>query len=632
MSNATQDTTANTTAKPVTAVFTALKALANYRLTLFLGATTLWGMMNTWPVLSGLCIAMLFDALAEQHARSAYIALLLYALVKTTRLGIFHRGLIVHTKLWGEIQLLLQRNMLDYLLNSHGSRFIKDSPGEAVSRFRDDTETVNQYLENWIDFFGDLAFVVLALAVMFVVAPWLTLYLLIPLLSILFISRAFMPKVRSFRRANRKATEAVTDFIAESFASIQAIKVAGKEGDIAQELRQRNAKRRRTALNDVLIVELMSSINYNMVHIVTAIMLYFAALNIQKGTFSLGDVALFITYLPRMTLTIAYFGRMMANHKRASVSLERIHALLIDAPIQQLWRGERLIIDKELPKSEQHAARQHISPMSYDHITDSDVRQDRQALEVLQVRKLSFGYPEADWSLQDISFDLRQGEFVVVAGRLGAGKTTLLKALMGLLPAEHELYWNGQAIRDPASFFQPPHSAYTSQLPRLVSDSLAANVLLGQDEERLAEALALSQLEHDISRLEKGSDSLVGSRGVKLSGGQVQRSAAARMLAQKAELLFIDDLSSALDIKTEEALWQALFDAKHGAKSDARNTCLVVSHRRAALERADKILFLEQGRLTASGSFHDLLHRHTPFRAFVQSQGVGSESKYLGSP
>ena len=168
----------------------------------------------------------------------------------------------------------------------------------------------------------------------------------------------------------------------------------------------------------------------------------------------------------------------------------------------------------------------------------------------------------------------------------------------------------------------PPRSAYTAQVPRLFSLSLRENILLGMErnDAQIEEALRLAVMERDLKDLDKGLDTLVGPRGLRLSGGQIQRAAAARMLARQPELLVFDDLSSALDVETERLLWERLFEDRDSA---GHATFLVVSHRRPVLRRADQIVVMKDGQVDDIGRLDELLERCEEMRCLWNLEQIG---------
>ncbi len=209
----------------------------------------------------------------------------------------------------------------------------------------------------------------------------------------------------------------------------------------------------------------------------------------------------------------------------------------------------------------------------------------------------------------------------MITGRVGSGKSTLLQALLGLLPAQTgEIFWNGTRVDQPGEFFVPPRSAYTPQVPLLFSQSLRENILLGYPETEvdLLGAVKMAVLENDLVEIPGGLSAQIGAKGVKLSGGQRQRAAAARMFVRQPSLLVFDDISSALDVETENTLWDRIFAHQIGT------TCLVVSHRRPALKRADQIIVLKEGHIEAVGRLDDLLQSSSEMQALWHGEIEGS--------
>jgi len=281
-----------------------------------------------------------------------------------------------------------------------------------------------------------------------------------------------------------------------------------------------------------------------------------------------------------------FFGSFIAHYQQTGVSFRRMMELIKDENGDMLVKSNKLYFKERLPE-EKHS-----------------VIKESEKLNSLEVKNLNCHYENSEAGIYNVSFKLKKGEVTVVTGRIGSGKTTLLKTLLGLLPKNSgEVYWNDIEVKKPESFFVPPVSSYTSQIPNLFSDTVENNIFLGLDKkgDELKEAISAAVLEKDIETLDKGVETVIGPKGVKLSGGQIQRVAAARMFIRKPELLVFDDISSALDVETEIKLWNRLFEGK-------KPTCLVVSNRRYALQQADNIIVMKNGRVEAQGSLEELLN------------------------
>ena len=549
-----------------------------------------WAFIHASPVAMGLIMKGVFDALApgEAAGTSPWSLLALAAGVDLLRIGALAGGIFAWAGLWSTVVMQVRRNLIGYLLTAPGTRALPGSSSEAIARFRDDVDDIGEHVEFLVDGGGMALYVVLALSAMLATDAWLTAAAMVPLLLTLLATGGLRPYLRSTRARLRRATSEVTDFVGETAGSALAVKLSGRAAEVVGRFEAIGAERRRAAVRDTWLAESVRSLNDNMVHVAMGVVLLLAAGGLRDGSFSVGDFALFVTYLPRLTGSMRWFGEFAVHQRRVGVAYDRLERLLEDAPVEQIVAGPPARLSE--PEPAWRATPREREPF------------DRLEIVGLRARHRS------GRGIYGIDLRVKRGEIVVVTGRVGSGKTTLLRALLGLIPRDGgEVRWNGRPVDDPAAFLVPPRSAYVSQTPRLFSDALRHNVALGRDEAGLGRALDLAVLTTDVERLERGLDTEVGARGVRLSGGQVQRSAAARSFMQAAELLIVDDLSSALDVETERRLWDGLAD--EGA------SCLVVSHRRAALRRADRIVVLAGGRVEAQGSLDELVARSPAFRA-----------------
>ncbi|MEV4755899.1 ABC transporter ATP-binding protein/permease [Micromonospora sp. NPDC049559] len=224
----------------------------------------------------------------------------------------------------------------------------------------------------------------------------------------------------------------------------------------------------------------------------------------------------------------------------------------------------------------------------------------RHALHRLELAGFGAVHEDGTIGVRNVDLTVERGQLVLVVGPVGAGKSSLLRALAGIVHHSGALRWNGQPITEPELFLRPNQVGYVAQLPRVLSGTISDNIRLGHDVDA-ASAVATAQLEHDLAASGGGLGLLIGHKGTRLSGGQLQRLALARALAPRTELLIADDVSSALDVTTELDLWRAL--REHGV------TVIGSTSKRAALAQADLVVVLVGGTAVARGTWAELADR-----------------------
>jgi ATP-binding cassette subfamily B protein len=564
--------------------------MMSYKPGLYLVNCLLWTLIHVEPLILGLIFKEFFQVLThrEEFTLNLTGVIILTLVYSAGRMINIYWGAKVDNLHRFTMSALLRRNMFESILKKPGATALPCSSGEALNCFRDDAETIENSISWTLDFIGNVIFVIVAVVIMLSINVKITLLVFTPLVFIVGIVQLLSTKLKKYRKAAREATGMVTGAMGEIFGAVQAIKVAGEEEHVVDYLDNLNKKRHKMMLKDTLLTQIIDAVFYNTVSLGTGFILLLAASLMKQGDLSIGDLSLFIYYLNFISDFTSFFGWFLANNRQAKVSFSRISDFMKDGT------PEDAVQHNPMPLYMKASVEQEEAGVSGEKL---------QNFERLEVKNLSFCYATNGNGIKDVSFDLEKDSFTVITGRIGSGKSTLLKALIGLLPADKGLIrWNGKDVKQPEDFFVTPNCSYTPQIPNLVSDSVKNNILFGLSEKAadLEAAIYSAVLEGDIREFDEGIETLIGPRGMKLSGGQLQRVAAARMFARNSQLMVFDDVSSALDVETEDKLWSRLFEKR-------KATCLVVSNRRGALKQADQIIVMKDGKVYAKGKLEELL-------------------------
>ena len=488
----------------------------------------------------------------------------------------------------------LRDRMFDRCRGLSQEYYQENKVGTLMSLFTNDLETVQDCFGDGVLMLFDAVFLGgLALWKMFCMNGFLTLLALIPM-SLLLISGVILEKYMMKKWETRQeAFSALSDFSQESFSGIAVIKAFVNE---ARELLAFRKINRESERANVAYTKLSTALNVTvtfLVESVVCVILGYGGYLVYKGTFDAGQLVEFIGYFTATVWPIMAISQMIEMVSRGKASLERIGELL-DAEPKVADRPDAA----EIP------------------ITRGEI----------EFRHLTFRYPDGEFDvLHDVSFKIAAGERVGIVGDTGCGKTTLVDLLLRTYNVpDGTLFLDGNDINSLTLHAVRNAIGYVPQDNFLFSDTIGNNIGFSSDapdDEAVADAAVMADVDDNIREFPNGYATVLGERGTTVSGGQKQRISIARALMKDAPILILDDAVSAVDTKTEKTILANLVARRAG------RTTLMIAHRISTVADADKIIYMEDGAVSAIGTHAELYAASAGYRRNVDLQKLEDEGE-----
>ncbi|MCI6071311.1 MAG: ABC transporter ATP-binding protein [Subdoligranulum sp.] len=487
----------------------------------------------------------------------------------------------------------LRERMFDHSRQLSQQYYQVNKVGNLMSLYTNDIDTIQEcFGDGILMFFDALVLGLMALYKMWRMDYKLTLLALIPALIMFGIGTVMGTAMTKRWEERQQAFSDLSDFAQENFSGIAVIKAFVKELKELMAFRKLNKQNEEINVIYTKIATLLEVLMTLFVGSVICVILGYGGYLVYQGRFNAGQLVEYIGYFEAIIWPIMAISMLIEKTSRGKASLNRITELL-DAPID--------VADRP------------------------GVQELQNPQGSVEFRHLTFRYPDGEYDvLQDISFTIHPGESVGIVGKTGAGKTALVDLLLRTYNVpDGTLFVDGKDVNTLSIHSVRAACAYVPQDNFLFSDTIAHNIGFGVDDaspEMIDHAASLADVRDNIVDFKDGYETVLGERGVTVSGGQKQRISIARALLKDAPILILDDSVSAVDTRTEKIILDNL------KSSRANKTTLLIAHRISTVERLDKIIFLDDGKIEAVGP-HDELYTSCPkYRRMVDLQRLEDEA------
>lgn len=496
-----------------------------------------------------------------------------------------------------KVETSLRTEMFNHSRKLSCSYYQQNKVGGLMSLYTNDLETIQECFGDGVMMFFDALFLgILAFIKMWRMNIFLTCLSMIPMAFMFVIGNIVGKQMTKRWETRQEAFSDLSDFSQESFSGIAVIKAFVKETKELVAFKHLNTKNEDTNVAYTRISMILDVMISLAIESVICVIIGYGGYLVYNGGFDAGQLIEYIGYFSSIVWPIMAIAMLIEKTSRGKASLIRVSELL-DAPI-----------DVHDAKDAQNI---------------ENVRGD------IEFRDLTFRYPDGEFDvLSNVSFKINAGEFVGIVGKTGSGKTTLVDLILRTYNVpDGSIFVDGRDVNTLTISSVRNACSYVPQDNFLFSETIARNIAFAKGDAELSEVeeyAKLADIHDNIMGFGEGYMTVLGERGVTVSGGQKQRISIARALLKNAPILILDDSVSAVDTKTEKVILENL------SKSRAGKTTLLIAHRISTVEDADKIIFIDDGKVIAVGKHSELYANCPEYRHAVDLQKLEHESSEGG--
>lgn len=514
------------------------------------------------------------DKLFGHQEAYVYILIVLFVAIflRTLFFGLTVWHDYIFSKISKNITYKIRKDMLFHLSKLSLNEFEALGSGKISSLFLVDVATVETFLGMSISKLIVSILTVVGVAIVLLLINWkLALFILLVNPFVVVVSKKFARKVSLYKKEENRTFEAFSEALSETLDLFWQIRASNQEKNFIKRLFVKSDDIKKAGI--AFAYKSDAALRFSFLLFLSGFELFRAAsiFTVAYGNLTIGLMLAIFGYLWVMMGPIQEILNIQYSYHNAKRALNRIN---------QIFQMQK----------EPH----------YPHLKNPFKESKTNSITL---KNVSFGYDE-NLVLQDINMYIKKGQNVAIVGASGSGKTTLAQIMVGFYPLQKgELFYDEINIKEIGLDVVRENVFLVLQNPMLFNDTIRFNLTLGKDvdDKTIWQALKIAQLEEAVKALDKKLDTRVGKNGVRLSGGQRQRISIARMILQNPNVIILDESTSALDIHTEESLFEAL----KGILKE--KTVIIIAHRLSTIKQADYIYMLEEGKVTEEGTKEELM-------------------------